>query len=190
MPSALKDAYHSIKRENYKTAFDIFRKSYAKYQYLGYDVLCRWGMAKAKVGTGNDKAAIKILAPLVEYKLKNSRKKDALMEAYKLLSELYIKKGEMNKAKPLLTLLSGAKDDATAAFALIAKGDMMMKEAKTQNQKKDASLEYLQAALVIPKNKETPVALAKLVKYFKDANDVRAKQFEEKLKKEYPNFKL
>lgn len=186
-PAGVLAADKSLKKKDYAQAVKAYEAAMKTVKFIGWDIYCMYRQAYAQGKSGDNAAAIATLKPLVDYKLKNPAKEKDLMRALKMLGQLYISTGDFTAAEAVLAKLGNARDDDTAAYALLKRGDILAEQGK----KKDAVVMYMQVALLFPKgNKERPEALLKTANTLKDMNDARAKTWGDLLKKDYPKSSL
>ncbi len=185
-PKEVSEADAALKGGKFKDAADKYKKAFESYRILGWDVYCIVKEAECLAKNDQKPDAIKRLAELKGYKLVNPKQEDDLMEAFKLLSTLYIETGDSASAEPLLEEMGKSKEEDIAAFAFNRRGDILYK----QGNKKDAVIMYLQTALLFPKSSARPEALLKTANTLGEMKDPRGVKFAEMLKSEYPSDPL
>ena len=186
MPADIKKAAKDLGDKKYAAAAEALKKLYPKYKYLGWDVFCIYGAAKALNENGQKSAAIAQLELLTK-KPVDPAKMNYYMHAQKLLAELYADSGKYSQAEKILKILSTSNDDSLVAFSNNIQGDMLMKQGKTM----DAKLMYMTTALLFDaKNrKERPEALVKIINILRSEKNNKALDFKKKLENDYPGTK-
>lgn len=181
-PKEITDADAKLAKGDYKDAADGYQKAFATNKLLGWDVYCTWKEAEALSKQDKTADAVKKLETLKDYKLVNPTLEPDLLNAYKLLSTLYISQDKYDLATPYIDKLMKSPDESLASSAFIRKGDILARK----NNKKEAALAYFQAALLFPKSSDRPEALFKSSQMLTDLKDSRSAKFADILKAEYP----
>ncbi len=184
----LKEADAKLAKNDFAGAVSAYDKIHNDYKFLGWDVYAILKQGEALQGMKKIKEAVKKLELLKDYEVKNPLKEDDMMKAYKLLASLYILDNQIDNAENMLKIVGGrAKDDATAAFALNARGGILEKKGAM----KDAINAYLQTILLFPiEISERENALCQVANLLKASGDRRAQTWADMLKSEYPDSKF
>ncbi len=186
-PKDIDAAQKILASKNYDAAAAEFKKLYASYRFVGYDVACILGESTALAASGKKPEAITRLKLLDKYELADQSKESDFYEARKLLASLYIDESKFDEAMEILSELGQSNDDNIATFGFNSRGNILLK----QNKKKDAILMFMRTALLFPvENKERPRALMLVANTLKEMQDNRGGIFADMLKSEYPGNAL
>ena len=183
-PDELKNADAAFKKKEFAKALDVYHKAAEDYKYLGWNVYAMDMEAQALDGMGKKDDALKVLGELRKIEIKDPAKEDDFYyEGLRTMAKLYINMAKYKEAEDVLGDISKSKNDDYSSSALIARGDIYLKQGKP----KDAVLEYLQVILMYPqKKKQHPEALCKIANTLKSINDSRGSVYADKLRKEFP----
>jgi tetratricopeptide (TPR) repeat protein len=183
-PEELKNADAAFKKKEFAKALEVYHKAAEDYKYLGWNIYAMDMEGQTLSAMSKKEEALKVLEELRKTEVKDpSKEDDFYYEGLKVMADLYIGMAKYKEAEAALGDISKSKNDDYSSGALIARGDIYLKQGKP----KDAVLEYLQVILMYPqKKKQHPEALCKLANTLKSMNDSRAAVYAEKLKKEFP----
>jgi tetratricopeptide (TPR) repeat protein len=180
----IKLAEVNLNTGKYAEAERMFRDAAVKYEYLGWKAFCVSGLAKALLRQERGDAAVVELEKIIKDHIDDPDFTQwQYMEAFRLLSGIYLQKNLDEKAVAILEEMIDAEKSEYIVFAYNLLGDIALKQGRNDV----AELNYLQAVIYgdksIPARAEPVFKLAEMLKKRKDA---AYKLYYEILKKDYP----